>query len=254
MKKNSPVNRTALALALLLWLAQACFAQQKIPDTEKALFDSVNRERASKGLPALKWDEGLAGAARKHAEVMAEENVVQHQLPGEPNLVTRAQNAGASFSRVTENIGKAVYAGEFHDGWMHSPGHRANILDKNVDAVGIAVVEGGEYLFGVEDFAQSSQLTLEEQEKQVRALIAAHGLRLLGPDNDAKKSCHLERDSAGSSKPGYIAHYETPNISELPEEVVKNLRSGRYSSAAVAACSRKNSAGPAGYRIVVLLY
>jgi len=236
-------------------LAESSIAQQKIPDPEKLLFDSVNRERAASNLRVLKWDEGLARAARKHAELMAEENILAHQLPGEPNLMTRAQDAGASFSHITENIGRAEYAKQFHDGWMHSPGHRANILDEGIDSVGIAVVEGGEHLFAVEDFALApAPLSFEEQEKQVEMLVAAEGLRLLPIDNDTKRSCDLDRDYVGSRKPHYIAHYETPNLSRLPEELERELRSHRYKSAAVAACSRKDPAGPACFRIVVLLY
>jgi len=41
-----------------------------------------------------------------------------------------------------------------HKEFMNSPNHRANILDRDMDSVGIAVVERGGKLFAVEDFAQ----------------------------------------------------------------------------------------------------
>jgi len=236
--------------------AQRCVAQQKIPDAEKSLLDSLNYERSLKGLPLAKWDEGLARAARKHAELMAEENIVVHQLPGEGTLVRRAQDAGASFSFITENIGRAEFVKDFHPGWMKSPGHRANILDSGVDSVGIAVVEGAEDLFAVEDFARVAgqhAVSLEEQEKQIEGLIAARGLRVLHGENDAQRSCSLDRDYMGSSRPRYIAHYETPNLSKMPENLDKELRSHRYKSAAVATCIPKELGG-ASFRIVVLLY
>jgi len=45
------------------------------------------------------------------------------------------------------------------------PGHRANILDPRIDSIGIAVVDGEERLFAVEDFALAVEsLSLEEQE------------------------------------------------------------------------------------------
>jgi len=245
----------SLTLVLVFVLGHALIAQQKISDTERDLFNSLNRERAARRLSILKWDEGLSRAARKHAELMAEENIVVHQLPGEPDLITRAQDAGASFSHITENIGKSVDAGQFHEGWMHSPGHRANILDEGIDSVGIAVVEAGKDLFGVEDFSLALvSLSFEEQEKQVAALVAARGLRLLGVDDDARKSCGLDQDYVGSRKPRYIAHYETPILSPLPDQLEKELRSHRYKLAAVAACARKDATGPARFRIVVLLY
>ena len=254
-RKHSLGNRAALTFAFVCLFSQACLAEEKISDAEKLLFDSVNRERAAKELPLLKWNEELARAARKHAELMAEEYLVLHQLPGEADLATRAREAGVSFSHITENIGMAAYAGGLHDGWMHSPGHRANILDAASDSVGIAVVDGGEQLFAVEDFARIvTIISIEEQEKRIGKHVAAHELRLLHIGDDARKSCELDREYAGSSKPKYIAHYETPNISQLPEGLEKELQSGRYKAAAVGACPPRKSSGVAPFRVVVMLY
>src|SRR3984893_17283587 len=254
MRKNSLGNRAALTFAFVFLFSYACLAQERISDAEKLLFDSVNRERAARELPLLKWDEGLAHAARKHAELMAEQNLILHRLPGEADLTVRAREAGVSFSHITENIGMTAYASAFHDGWMHSPGHRANILDAAIDSIGIAVVEGGEQLFAVEDFARVvTLLSIGEQEKQIEKLIATHGLHLKIGD-DARKSCELDREYAKSSKPRYIAHYETPDISQLPEGLEKELRSGRYKAAAVGACPPRKSSRVSPFRIVVMLY
>ena len=250
-----PRSRPGFLLAFLLLVGDACLAQQKIPETEKSLFDAANHERAERKLPLLKWDEGLARAARKHAELMAEQDLLEHRLPGESDLPTRARDAGASFSHITENIGMAVSADKFHDGWMHSPGHRANILDAESDSVGIALVEGSEELYAVEDFARAVVvLSMEEQEKRVRELLASRGLHLLDLANEARKSCELDRDYVGNSKPKYIAHYETPNVSQLPETVEKEIQSHRYKSAAVGACPQREASGFTRFRIVVLLY
>ncbi|HEY6943830.1 MAG TPA: CAP domain-containing protein, partial [Candidatus Acidoferrum sp.] len=150
--RNCLVHRAVQICAAVFFLAPASLAQQKIPDTEKLLFDAVNRERTARKLPALNWDNGLARAARKHAEAMAEQALLEHQVPGEANLPARARAAGASFSHITENIAMGEDAGKFHDGWMHSSGHRANILDAAADSIGIAVVEGDAELYAVEDF------------------------------------------------------------------------------------------------------
>src|SRR5712692_5152157 len=218
MTRNCLAHRAAQIFAFVFLFVHPCLARQKMSDAEKLLFDSVNRERAARELPLLKWDESLARAARKHSELMAEQDLLEHQVPGEADLATRAQEEGARFSHITENIGMAAYASGFHDGWMHSPGHRANILDAAIDSIGIAVVEGGEQLFAVEDFARVvTLLSIEEQEKRIGKLIAARGLRLLKIGDEARKSCELDREYAGRSKPRYIAHYETPSISQLPE-------------------------------------
>ena len=255
MRKHSLGNRAALAFAFVFLFSHAGLSQERIPDAEKLLFNSVNRERAARKLPLLKCDEGLARAARKHAELMVEQNLLLHRLPGEADLKARAREAGVSFSHITENIGMAAYASGFHDGWMHSPGHRANILDVAIDSIGIAVVEGGEQLFAVEDFARVvTLLSIEEQEKRIGKLIAARGLRLLQIGDDARKSCELDSEYAGSSKPRYVAHYETPDISQLPEGLKKELQSRRYKAAAVGACPQRESSGSPPFRILVMLY
>ena len=242
-------------LVLALSFGSSCIAQEKIPETEKLLFDAANHERAERKLPLLKWDEGLARAARKHAELMAEQDLLEHRLSGEPDLPARAREAGANFSHITENIGMAVSADKFHDGWMHSPGHRANILDADSDSVGIAVVEGGEELYAVEDFSRAvAVISIEEQEKRIGQLLTSRGLHLLNLGNDARKSCELEEDLWGSSKAKYVAHYETPDISQLPEAVEKQIQSHRFKSAAVGACPSKKSSGFTRFRIVLLLY
>jgi|SRR5689334_21079986 len=250
-----PHSRLGFPLALVLLFGEACLAQQKIPDTERVLFDSANRERTARHLPVLKWDEGLARAARKHAELMAEQDLLEHRLSGESELPTRAREAGARFSHITENIGVAVSADKFHDGWMHSTGHRANILDADSDSVGTAVVEGGEELYAVEDFSRAVVvISIEEQEKRIGQLLTSRGLRLLDLANDARKSCELDRDYVGNSKPKYIAHYEAPDISQLPETVEKEIQSRRYKSAAAGACPQREASGFTRFRIVVLLY
>jgi hypothetical protein len=255
MTRNCLAHRAAQIFAFVFLFVQPCLARQKMSDAEKLLFDSVNRERTAKDLPPLKWDEGLARAARKHAELMAEQDLLEHQVPGEADLATRAKEEGARFSHITENIAMGASADMVHDGWMHSPGHRANILDAVSDSVGIAVVEGGEQLFAVEDFARVvTRLSIEEQEKRIGKLIADRGLRLLNIGDDARKSCELDHEYAGSSKPRYFAHYETPDVSQLPEGLKKELQSGRYKAAAVGACPPKKSSSSAPFRIVVMLY
>jgi hypothetical protein len=93
-------------------------------------------------------------------------------------------------------------------------------------------------------------LSRRSQEKRIRKLISARGLRLLKIEDDAE----LDRKYSGSSKPLYIAHYETPDVSRLPEGLRKELQSGRYQAAAVGACPLRRSSGSPPFRIVVMLY
>src|SRR5437867_4550173 len=157
-------------------------------ESERELFELLNHERAANNLPELKWDDGLFKAARQHALLMLNLNIMEHQLPGEPRLEERLTNAGARFTYIAENIAIGKDSSTIHSGWMHSPGHRANILSPRVTAVGIAVVRGTAGLFAVQDFAQSfGNFSLEQQEKQVASLLSAKGLHVTGVPDDARK-------------------------------------------------------------------
>jgi len=240
-------------LALLVCVSGLITAQKKT-SSEQDLMDAVNRERKARELPILKWDEGLARAARKHAELMAEQKLLEHQLPDELELAVRAHDAGASFSHITENIGVADWANAFHEGWMQSPGHRANILDPHIDSIGIGLVEEGQRLYAVEDFSLAVEpLSIEEQQKRVGEVLVARGFHLLNI-GDAKKFCESGKEVIGSRRPGYIARYKTSNISQLPEDLEKQVHLPRFKSALVVACPQEEDTGFTTFRMIIVLY
>ena len=78
----------ALRLAVLVFplifiVARAATPQSSIRPSEQALLQSANRERAAKGFAPLKWSAPLAGAAHEHVLLLAQQNRLSHQLPGE---------------------------------------------------------------------------------------------------------------------------------------------------------------------------
>ena len=101
----------------------------------------------------LRWDESLASAARRHAAAMAEHRATQHAFEGEPSLSVRVKQTGAHFIWLSENVTQGPRPEFIHTQFMKSPGHRANILDADMNSIGVGVVEEGGQLFAVEDFA-----------------------------------------------------------------------------------------------------
>jgi hypothetical protein len=236
-------------------LPSAALAQEHALPAERALFQAANRERTARGLPPLKWDERLASAARPHALLMAERNSMSHQFPGEPDLAQRATQAGARFTTIAENVAVAQSVTSLHTGWMKSPPHRANLLDADSDSIGIAVAERNGHLFAVQDFSRGvPNLTLEEQEREVGAVLRARGLRLGENVSDARQTCALDHGVAGSHPPLYMVRYETVGLGDLPDLLTQKLRSGRFHTATVGACSARNQAGFVNFRLAVLLY
>ena len=152
---NSFFRIVAMLLTVCAGLAtQAALAQQKADIVARQLFEAVNHERASQGLAQLKWDDALAGAARQHAEAMAAQNTLSHQLPGEPALATRATKAGVHFVWLSENVAQGPTAANINEQWRNSPNHRANVLDTDMDTVGIGIVERNGTLFAAADFCK----------------------------------------------------------------------------------------------------
>jgi uncharacterized protein YkwD len=148
-------HRVAALITLLIFCTASALAQQKTSDAERQLFNAVNQERKAHGLPSLKSDEALTSAARQHTQRMAEQGMISHQLPGEPNLLSRARAAGVHFSWLSENVDEGQNATAIHQSFMKSPQHRANILDSDMDSVGIGVAERNGQLFAVEDFSKA---------------------------------------------------------------------------------------------------
>ncbi len=220
---------------------------------EKLLLEYANRERAAAGLQPLKWNDALAAAAREHARVMVRENVLTHQATGELSLEQRAARAGATFSVIAENVAIGPDAESIHDGWMHSPGHRRNILNPAVTAVGIATLRGSDGIFAVQDFSRLvAALSLGQQEERVVSLLKQTALLRASVSEDARKTCGMDRGYAGASAL-YVIRFEVADLDKLPDELLQKIRSRKYQNAAVGACSESDTAGFTRYRIAVLL-
>jgi uncharacterized protein YkwD len=252
-----------LAAVLVSPLAAQEHPQASLPPTaspELALFDSANHERVAKGLSPLQWNESLATAAREHAQRLAQRNVLSHQLPGEPPLEDRARQAGARYSVIAENVAEGATPDAIHSGWMHSPPHRANLLAPELTSVGIAVAAaperkaGGRVLFAVEDFSLPvANLSYNEQEKQVTALLAKRGLQPSDATDEARKTCAMDHGVPGS-RAMMVVRYEAPDLSRLPDNLEKEIQSGSYHSAAVGACNPGATKGSARFCVAVLLF
>ncbi len=223
-------------------------------DSERQLFELLNAERTAQSLPELQWDDALFKAARRHALLMLNLNILEHQLPGEPALDARLTAAGARFAFIEENIAVGKDPRTIHAGWMDSPGHRRNILDPRITAVGIAVVRGTGGLYAVEDFSQSSaNLSFEQQEKQVTALLTAKGWRVTGAPGDARKACNSNAEPPGA-RSWSVVRFETTDLSVLATELEKKLRREPYQNVTVGACRTSQGAGFARYRIALLFF
>jgi len=243
-----------LAAGLFSFFSTAANAQLQRTDSERKLFESVNRERAAQGLSPLQWDDHLFKAARKHALLMLDLNQLDHQLPNEPGLEARLAEAGARFAVIAENIAIGPDPQAIHNGWMNSPGHRKNILDPRLTSIGIAAVRGPGGLYAVQDFSQFvPELNVEEQEQKVISLLTAKGFRLADAADSARRTCASDTGLSGTSAKSMV-RFEASDLSKFPEEVEHKIRNATIGKVAVGACNAKGTSGFSRYRIAVLFF
>ena len=223
---------------------------------EQYLFSAANAERLQRGLQPLRWEEALYHAAQGHAYEMAVRQSISHRYPGEADLADRGRKAGARFTVIAENVAEAWSAPEIHDAWMHSPDHRANLLDPRVNAVGISVGRRGNALYAVEDFERTVEsLSFSEQESAVADLLQHHAqLEMLSNVEDARHTCEMSSGFAGNQRPWFVMRYTASSLERLPDTLRARLASGRYHAAAVGACEARGSGPFTAYNIAVLLY
>jgi uncharacterized protein YkwD len=109
----------------------------------------LNEQRAQHGLSALSASGTLDRAADAYAKDMVDRQFFDHVSPGGGTMMDRIKAAGwvagGSWS-AGENIawgsGSLATPASIVDGWMHSAGHRANILNGSFGQVGIGIAAG----------------------------------------------------------------------------------------------------------------
>jgi uncharacterized protein YkwD len=88
----------------------------------------VNAHRQSVGCESLTWHAAAAEVALAHSEDMVARGYFDHTNPDGQSPFDRLNAAGIFFRLAGENIAAGHRTAEaVLDGWLNSPGHRANI-------------------------------------------------------------------------------------------------------------------------------
>jgi uncharacterized protein YkwD len=111
-------------------------------EAERQMLALINRDRQRAGVAPVKADDRLTAIARAHTRDMVEHDFVGHVSPTTGTAGDRVRRAGLTPTFISENVGRGYSAEEAEQGFMASPGHRANILDPRPQRVGIGIVFG----------------------------------------------------------------------------------------------------------------
>lgn len=199
-------------------------------------------------------DDRLLQAARRHSQRMVAAGDIGHQMPGEPKLSFRLGETALRFDVSGENVAFAADAARAHTALMHSPGHRANILDPQFNSIGIGVVRVRDGVYVTQDFARRlPEVTVEQAEEQVaislNRLRRAAGNPILNrvPAPDLRRqACQMAANNrlnprAGlSSRVSNSVTFTAADITQLPESL-QRLRTVPASAFSVAACYQSSA-------------
>lgn len=231
------MTRQLLFLALILIppvaSAQSVDNIQTLRERSLAL---VNEEREAKGLETLQLEDDLNEAALAHAEDMLDRRYFAHTSPEGGTVLDRFLEAGGEDGRVVrENLSNCdgcrerpdiAAVEQMHEGWMNSPGHRANILAEGLNGFGFAVVQNDDgRRYGVQTFAgpgmprgEAPDGSVEALEPEAQTELAARLINdMRAGAGTAQANARLRRHVESKLPPGDLAGVKLGDIGVLQQ-------------------------------------
>jgi uncharacterized protein YkwD len=268
---TAPVKDPPPASAKVLNVASA--QQQPSPtdlspydaEAERQLFDLANQARAQAGAAPLQVDDGLTRAARAHAAQMAGQQQLSHQFTGEPAFAPRlAANCTLHLDRAGENVAYAGSVEQAHQGLMHSPTHRENLLNPAYNVAGFGVVRAGSSLYVAQDFGHSLPAY---SPRQAGGLVSGSIARmrrdanlpqLQWKDSDAAQTAacsmaHKDSLKTVSTRGSYILRYTTAQPEVLPAAAAQAIEDPTVHTFSVGTCYARTNSYPNGVYWVTLV-
>lgn len=261
--------RSLLVIAISVLLAGAAAAQQFDPQAEQQIVQLINQERQRAGVPPLKMDERLTQAARAHTALMVRQERLSHELRGEPKLSQRLAVTGIRFNNDAENVAYDSTIEGAHDGLMHSPGHRENILSPIYNTVGVGVLHSGDVYWVTQDFANRLQeYSANEAENTILAAWQAERRRAHHPTAAVARLSHLrrlacamaQREQLDTRSPLALPEvrsavaYTESDPAKLPSNAVRMARQPNVKRIGVGACFGDGPRYPAGVWWVCMVF
>ncbi len=236
---------------------------------ERQLVQLINQSRLEAGLQALTVDQRLTEAARKHTVQMIQHKQLAHQYDDEQPLTLRFADENLRSEKQGENIAREIDVPNAHNSLMHSPGHRANILNPDYNAVGVGIVNTGHEIYVTEDFAQRMPDYSEHQadavlQRTIERYTAEHHVppavrKPLKPLHEVACKMALNDSldtNAVLANPGArnVAEWTTGDLGSLPSSA-KGLLSQPQGGYSLGVCFAPSVSHPGGvYWVVMVVY
>ncbi len=126
----------------------------------QAVTSLTNEERVKNGKKLLTTNAKLALAAHRKILDMVNLQYFEHTSPSGKGPADVIEATGYTYVIVGENLAEGDFAdsADLVQGWMNSPGHRANILNEKYTEIGVATergtLNGKQVWFAVQEFGR----------------------------------------------------------------------------------------------------
>lgn len=132
-----------------------------VTEMETRILVLVNQAREKNGLAPLSTSLKLSGFARSHSMEMAAHRHLAHTDNNGNGLEARVKLARLTgWREIGENVARSFGYEDSEkvvvEGWLKSPAHRENIMERRYDLTGIGVTRGEDgYFYATQVFAAS---------------------------------------------------------------------------------------------------
>lgn len=112
--------------------------------TAQGVISETNKQRLAGNLLALKESSLLQKAAEMKIDDMLKQQYFEHISPNGDGPAELAKKSNYDFIIIGENLALGNFKNDLDlvNGWMASPGHRANIMRSTYQEIGVAVRQG----------------------------------------------------------------------------------------------------------------
>ena len=125
-------------------------AKASVADLRSAVACLVNQRRRAHGLPALRPTSQLRRAATGHSKSMVRHDYFSHYSRRGSSFIDRIRRAGYLAGAGSWSLGEVIATGSGWSAtprgvvhaWMHSAGHRTQILSSGFRDMGVGVAHG----------------------------------------------------------------------------------------------------------------
>jgi uncharacterized protein YkwD len=230
---------------------------------ERLLVELINVERKTRGLKPVAWDGMLTQLARLHGADMRDVRKASHHSSKDgADFGMRLARIPYRAEAAAENVAYNSNVLRAHRALMDSPGHRHNILDPSLTAIGTAVVgeNGGDWVYVVEDFATPiTTVSDEEAARKMREALVRAGTswhhwaipedkavskRLGGLLEKMVESGTVRNNVGGSVGMGWTLAFTSMDPNSPPKSALQKI--AKAESYALAVTFRKTARYPFG--------